>query len=296
MPAVVIDGRELAKEIESALADEVKKLASTPLLAVVLVGDDPASKIYVGTKTKRANACGIDAVDFHYPDNITTEELKSEIKKIVSGENGSRIPNGILVQLPLPKNINVDEVMTAVPHTMDVDGLLPLSQGLMFQGQDTFLPCTPHGVLKLIDKANILLGQGDSIAGKKAVVLGRSLIVGKPAGMLLLKKNCTVTYCHSFTKNLQEECRQADILIAAIGRPRMVTADYVKPGAIVIDVGINRNENGRIVGDVDYDSVSQIAGAITPVPGGVGPMTIAMLLSNVVKAGAAKAGPRPEGR
>ena len=285
MAAVIIDGRELAKEIELALAGEIKKFSVKPLLAVVLAGDDPASKIYVGMKTKRANACGIDTADFHYPNEITTEELKSEIKKIASGANG-RVPSGILVQLPLPKHINTDEVMTALPPGMDVDGLLPQSQGLMFQGQDTFLPCTPHGILKLIDKANLLLGNDiASIAGKKAVVLGRSLIVGRPLGIMLLKRNCTVTYCHSFTKNLQEECRQADILVAAIGKPRMVTAEYVKPSAIVIDVGITR-VGDKIVGDVDYDSVSQIAGAITPVPGGVGPMTIAMLLSNVVKAAA----------
>ena len=284
MSAVLIDGRELANEIDSGLASEVKELPSKPLLAVVLAGDNPASKVYVKMKTKRANACGIDVLDFSYPDDIAAEELKTEIRKIATGERGGRIPTGILVQLPLPKHMHADDVLQAVPPEMDVDGLLPLSQGMMFQGHDTFLPCTPYGVLKLIDRANLMLGRDASLAGKKAVVLGRSLIVGKPAGMLLLKRDCTVTFCHSRTKNLQEECRQADILVAAIGRERMVTAQYVKPGAIVIDVGINRTTEGRIVGDVDFDSVSQIAGAITPVPGGVGPMTIAMLLSNIVKA------------
>ncbi|MDR2337090.1 MAG: bifunctional 5,10-methylenetetrahydrofolate dehydrogenase/5,10-methenyltetrahydrofolate cyclohydrolase [Deltaproteobacteria bacterium] len=285
--ALIINGKELAKELESGLAQKVNELivktSQRPRLAVVLVGSDPASKIYVGLKTKRANLCGIEVADFCYPENISTSELKIELERIVKGQNGNQIPDGILIQLPLPKQIVVDEVLSVIPVELDVDGLVPLSQGLMLRGQTRFEPCTPLGILKLIDKANELLGNSILLRGKKAVVLGRSLIVGKPIGLMLLEKDCTVTFCHSKTQNLKEECRQADILIVAIGVANFITSEYVKTGAIVIDVGINRLADGRVVGDVDFEQVSQVAAALTPVPGGVGPMTIAMLLQNVVK-------------
>jgi methylenetetrahydrofolate dehydrogenase (NADP+)/methenyltetrahydrofolate cyclohydrolase len=285
--ALIINGKELAKEIELSLAKKVDELIAktgrSPLLAVVLVGNNPASKIYVSLKTKRANSCGIEVADFCYPENISAQELKTELEKIVKGQNGDRRPDGVLVQLPLPPQIKADEILATIPVSLDVDGLTPLSQGLMLCGQEGFQPCTPLGILKLIDKANKLLGQDSSLVGKKAVVLGRSLIVGKPVGLMLLERDCTVTFCHSKTQNLKEECRQADILVVAIGKANFVTSEYVKPGAIVIDVGVNRVADGSVVGDVDFEQVNKVAAALTPVPGGVGPMTIAMLLNNVVK-------------
>ncbi len=287
---LILDGKKLASEIESDLATEVKELISkyhrSPILAVVLVGEDPASKIYVASKTKRANACGIQVFDFKFPENITTQVLKNEIKKIVSGasEIMSTVPDGVLIQLPLPKKIDVDEIFSIIPAEIDVDCLAPISQGYLFRGKQKILPCTPSGIIKLIESA--AQGGENLFEGKKAVVIGRSLIVGKPLGLMLLDKNCAVTYCHSKIKTpkLRKECRSADILISAIGKPKKITDKFVKKGAIIIDVGINRQDDGILVGDVDFEKVKDIASAITPVPGGVGPMTIAMLLTNVVNA------------
>jgi methylenetetrahydrofolate dehydrogenase (NADP+)/methenyltetrahydrofolate cyclohydrolase len=241
-------------------------------LAVILVGDDPASHSYVKGKQKGCEEVGIYSELIKLDATITEERLLQEIDRLNEADN----IHGILVQLPLPKHINEDAVIERISPEKDVDGFHPISVGKMMIGQDTFLPCTPHGIIEMVKEKNI------DMRGKHVVVIGRSNIVGKPVGQLFLNEDATVTYCHSKTTNLKEITKQADILVAAVGRAKMVTADYVKDGAVVIDVGVNRLDTGKLCGDVDFDEVQNIASYITPVPGGVGPMTITMLLHNTV--------------
>lgn len=269
-------------------------LGRKPCLAVVLVGENPASKVYVSSKTKKAEACGIDHRDYHLPADVGDSKLQELLHELSSDQ----MIDGILLQLPLPAGLDEFGALLAIDPEKDVDGLHPMSQGLLMRGAKDYpgpggrkLPahrsCTPKGCMVLIDRALAELGRKD-LAGLKAVVLGRSVLVGKPIAQLLTERNCTVTLCHSKTRNLAAECRAADILVAAIGRPEMVGADCIGEGAIVIDVGINRKDDGKIVGDVAFGPASAKAAAITPVPGGVGPMTIAMLLENTVAAAQSK--------
>ncbi len=280
MAAIEISGKLLAQQIQIELKEKITALlphlGRPPGLAVVLVGDNPASQVYVKSKTKNAEACGINVTDVKLPSSVSDESLSSELMKLSSNDK----VDGILLQLPLPSHLNEFAALSSIDPTKDVDGLHPYNQGLLLRGRDGLRPCTPLGVMALISKAMQELGETKGFAGKHAVVVGRSILVGKPAGLLLLEENCTVELAHSKTINLAEVCSRADILVAAVGRPRMLTKNHVKPGAIVIDVGINRDLNGALCGDVDFDSAAELAGAITPVPGGVGPMTIAMLLKN----------------
>ncbi|EMA6341528.1 bifunctional methylenetetrahydrofolate dehydrogenase/methenyltetrahydrofolate cyclohydrolase FolD [Bacillus cytotoxicus] len=276
MVAVIIKGNEVAEKKRAQLKEEVVKLKEqgiVPGLAVILVGEDPASRSYVKGKEKGCEQVGIYSELIEFPDTITEERLLAEIDRL---NEDDRI-NGILVQLPLPKHIEEKAIIERISPKKDVDGFHPISIGRMMTGQDTFLPCTPHGILELVKETNI------DISGKHVVVIGRSNIVGKPVGQLFLNENATVTYCHSKTKNIKELSKLADILVVAVGRPKMVTADYIKEGAVVIDVGVNRLETGKLCGDVDFENVLNIAGYITPVPRGVGPMTITMLLHNTVE-------------
>ncbi|EEL49396.1 MULTISPECIES: bifunctional methylenetetrahydrofolate dehydrogenase/methenyltetrahydrofolate cyclohydrolase FolD [Bacillus cereus group] len=276
MVAVIIKGNEVAEKKRAQLKEDVVKLKEqgiVPGLAVILVGEDPASRSYVKGKEKGCEQVGIYSELIELPDTITEERLLAEIDRL---NEDDRI-NGILVQLPLPKHIEEKAIIERISPEKDVDGFHPISVGRMMTGQDTFLPCTPHGIVELVKETNL------DISGKHVVVIGRSNIVGKPVGQLFLNENATVTYCHSKTKNIKELAKLADILIVAIGRPKMVTADYIKEGAVVIDVGVNRLETGKLCGDVDFDNVLDIAGYITPVPKGVGPMTITMLLHNTVE-------------
>ena len=276
MPARILDGKALAASIRVDLKQRVDALVQrgvTPGLAVILAGDDPASKVYVRNKTRACEEVGVRSQQIDYPASVTQEELISRIRKL----NADAAVHGILVQLPLPKRVDAARVLEAVAPQKDVDGFHESNLGALLAGMPRVVPCTPAGVMRLLEHAGVTL------AGKHAVVLGRSNIVGKPVALLLLQKDASVTICHSKTKDLAEICRQADVLIAAVGRAKLVTADMVKPGACVIDVGVNRLGDGKLVGDVDFDAVKQVAGAITPVPGGVGPMTIAMLLENCVK-------------
>jgi methylenetetrahydrofolate dehydrogenase (NADP+)/methenyltetrahydrofolate cyclohydrolase len=275
MVAVIIKGNEVAEKKRAQLKEEVVKLKEqgiVPGLAVILVGEDPASRSYVKGKEKGCEQVGIYSELIELPDTITEERLVAEIDRL----NGDDRINGILVQLPLPKHIEEKAIIERISPEKDVDGFHPISVGRMMTGQDTFLPCTPHGILELVKETNL------DISGKHVVVIGRSNIVGKPVGQLFLNENATVTYCHSKTQNIKELSKLADILIVAVGRPKMVTADYIKEGAVVIDVGVNRLETGKLCGDVDFDNVLDVAGYITPVPKGVGPMTITMLLHNTV--------------
>ena len=279
MSAQIISGTELSKEIRLRLQTEIetkiiKKGLCPPCLAVVLVGQDPASKVYVGRKHKACEELGIKSLQYLLPEDTSEEELLALIAEL----NATSEVNGILCQLPLPKQISESKVIDAIAVEKDVDAFHPVNVGKIMTGDFDFLPCTPAGCIELIKAAGV------EISGKSAVVVGRSNIVGKPAAMLLLHNNATVTIAHSRTANLAEVCKSADILIAAVGRAKMITADMIKPGAVVIDVGINRGEDGKLYGDVDYDGAVEVAGAITPVPGGVGPMTIAMLMQNTVKA------------
>lgn len=280
MAAIEISGKLLAQQIQIELKEKITALlphlGRPPGLAVVLVGDNPASQVYVKSKTKNAEACGINVTDVKLPSSVSDESLSSELMKLSSNDK----VDGILLQLPLPSHLNEFAALSSIDPTKDVDGLHPYNQGLLLRGRDGLRPCTPLGVMALISKAMQELGETKGFAGKHAVVVGRSILVGKPAVLLLLEENCTVELAHSKTINLAEVCSRADILVAAVGRPRMLTKNHVKPGAIVIDVGINRDLNGALCGDVDFDSAAELAGAITPVPGGVGPMTIAMLLKN----------------
>lgn len=277
----IIDGKAISTAIKEELKTEVEKLKTEKVhicLAVIQVGNDPASSVYVGNKKKACAYIGIDSLAYELPEETTQEELLSLIGEL----NGKKEVNGILVQLPLPKHIDEDEVIRAIDPKKDVDGFHPQSVGALCIGQPGFVSCTPAGIIQLLKRSGI------EIAGKECVVIGRSNIVGKPMALLLLRENGTVTVAHSRTKDLKEVTRRADILVVAVGRPRMITREYVKEGAVVIDVGIHRNENNKLCGDVDYDDVAPVCSAITPVPGGVGPMTIAMLMHNCVEAGKAQ--------
>lgn len=274
--ATIIDGKAISLQIKNELKERAAALKASGIeiaLAVIQVGDNPASCVYVRNKKKGCEYIGIGSLSFELPEETTQEELLALI-----GELNERADvNGILVQLPLPAHIDEDTVIKAIDPKKDVDGFHPQSVGALCIGQPGFVSCTPAGIIQLLKRSGI------EIAGKECVVLGRSNIVGKPMALLLLRENATVTIAHSKTKNLKEVTKRADILIVAVGRPKMVTKDYVKEGAVVIDVGINRDENNKMCGDVDFDDVAPVCSAITPVPGGVGPMTIAMLLNNCIE-------------
>ena len=276
--AEIISGKIVSEKLRGEIRDEValfkKEKGISPALAVILVGSDPASMVYVRNKHKACLDVGIESIQIELPENISEDELLSKIDEL----NNDKMVNGILVQLPLPKHINESRVIERIDPVKDVDAFHPINQGKILVGNYSFLPCTPSGIISLIDHYNI------DIAGKNCVVIGRSNIVGKPMALLLTERHGTVTLCHSRTKNLKDICLGADIIVVAIGRAEFLTADMVKPGAVVIDVGINRLENGKLVGDVAFDQVSEIASFITPVPGGVGPMTITTLLKNTLLA------------
>ena len=275
--ATIIDGKGLAKKIRENLkieCDELKAKGINPKLAVVMVGDNPASKVYVRNKSRACDEIGITYEEFLLDENITQQELNDLIKNL----NDKKEVNGILLQSPLPDHLNINEAFKTISYRKDVDGFTPSSVGKLAIGEDTFISCTPFGVIKMLEEYNI------DVEGKEVVILGRSNIVGKPLIQCCLSKNATVTVCHSKTKNIEQHTKRADILIAAIGKAKFVKQDMVKKGAVVIDVGINRTEDGKLVGDVDFENVEKVASYITPVPGGVGPMTIAMLMNNVIKA------------
>lgn len=273
----IIDGKELAKHIREELKEEVKELKNAeiyPKLAVIMVGDDPASKVYVRNKSRACEDVGIEYEEYLLPAKTTREELLELIEKL---NNDERV-HGILVQSPLPEGLDANEAFRTILPKKDVDGFHPVNVGKLSLNQDCFVSCTPYGIIKMLEAYNV------PIEGANAVIIGRSNIVGKPLAQCLLNKNATVTICHSKTKNLKEITKKADILIAAIGKPKFVTEDMVKENATVIDVGINRTEEGKLVGDTDFENIKEKVNFITPVPGGVGPMTIAMLMYNVVKA------------
>ncbi|MBY7143408.1 bifunctional methylenetetrahydrofolate dehydrogenase/methenyltetrahydrofolate cyclohydrolase FolD [Virgibacillus sp. NKC19-3] len=278
MSASIINGKELAHDIRQNMKEEVSQLiineGVTPHLTVIIVGDNPASKSYVRGKQKASNETGISSDVIEFPSSITEEKLLQVIQEL----NKDPKVHGILVQLPLPDHIREEHVIVTIDPAKDVDGFHPMNIGRMMTGEDTFFPCTPYGIITMLKSKNI------RIEGKHAVIIGRSNIVGKPVGQLLLNENATVTYCHSRTEKLMDHTTRADIIIAAIGQPNVITMDYLKQGAIVIDVGINRLQDGSLTGDVDFDNVKQKASYLTPVPKGVGPMTITMLLKNTIKA------------
>lgn len=272
----IIDGKLISAQIKEEVKEKVAKLnaqGTRVCLAVIQVGTDPASSVYVGNKKKACAYVGIESLSYELPEETSQEDLLALIAEL----NGKAEVNGILVQLPLPGHIDEDAVIRAIDPKKDVDGFHPLSVGALCIGQPGFVSCTPAGIIELLKRSGI------EIAGKECVVIGRSNIVGKPMAILLLRENGTVTVTHSRTRDLKEVTRRADILVVAVGKPRMITREYVKEGAVVIDVGIHRNENNRLCGDVDYEDVSPVCSAITPVPGGVGPMTIAMLMYNCVR-------------
>ena len=275
--AEIIDGKELAKKVRKDLRKEVEVLKENginPKLAVIMVGNDPGSTVYVRNKSKACEKVGIEFEEFLFEENITEDTLLELIEKL----NKDDSVHGILLQCPVPKHIDVNKAFRAISPNKDVDGFNPINVGNLTIGEDAFISCTPYGVVKMLEEYNI------ETEGKNAVILGRSNIVGKPMIQCMLNKNSTVTVCHSRTKNIGDVIKRADIVIAAIGKPKFVKSEMIKDGAVVIDVGINRLEDGTICGDVDYDAIFDKASHITPVPGGVGPMTIAMLLNNVVKA------------
>lgn len=275
--AKILSGKEVSARIKSKLTEEVSALKQKgifPGLAVVIVGDDPASRVYVNSKKKACEELGIYSEEYALPGTAEPQELF----RLIDLLNHKKEINGILVQLPLPTQFNEEEVIQAIDPKKDVDAFHPVNVGKIMVGNYDFVPCTPAGVMELIKESGI------SIEGKECVVVGRSNIVGKPQAMLLLHQNGTVTICHSRTKNLKETVKRADIVVAAVGKPKFITADMIKEGAVVIDVGINRIAEKKLVGDVDFEECEKVAGAITPVPGGVGPMTIAMLMRNTVKA------------
>lgn len=277
MKAQRIDGKAISDQIkeEAALeARELQRQGITPCLAVVLVGNDPASMVYVNNKKKACEKVGILSRSYELPEDTEEKDLLALVEQL----NMDNSVHGVLVQLPLPPQIDEEKVILAVDPKKDVDCFHPLNVGLLHTGQKGFLPCTPAGVLELIERS------GHTIEGKRCVVIGRSHNVGKPTAMLLLQKNGTVTICHSKTKDLKGICKEADILVSAVGKLHTVTKDMVKEGAVVIDVGMNRNENGKLCGDVDFDDVCEVAGAVSPVPGGVGLMTVAMLMKNCITA------------
>jgi len=282
MAATIIDGKAVAAEVRANIAELVSEFAAAhdraPGLATVLVGEDPASQVYVGNKRKQTEEVGMRSI--HHGLDASTSQ--ADLLALIRDLNAADEVDGILVQLPLPDGIDQDAVVRTIDARKDVDGLTPISAGLLAQGRPGLVPCTPRGVMELLGHAGV------EVEGSEAVVVGRSILVGRPLASLLLNASATVTVCHSRTRDLGEVCRRADILVAAVGAPRMVRGDWVKPGAAVIDVGINRTDDG-LVGDVDFDAAKEVAGAITPVPGGVGPMTIAMLLSNTLRAATARA-------
>ena len=272
----IIDGKKISAEIKDELKQEVAAMKAEGkeiALAVIQVGEDPASSVDVRNKKKACDYIGITSVSYEIPEDSTQQELLDLVEKC----NKDPKINGILVQLPLPPHMDEDAVIHAIDPKKDVDGFHPVSVGNMVIGNDGFLPCTPAGIIELLKRSGVEIG------GKECVVVGRSNIVGKPMSMLLLRENGTVTVCHSRTRNLREVCSRADILVVAVGRPKFIDASYVKEGAVIIDVGIHRNENNKLCGDVDFDAVKEKTSAITPVPGGVGPMTIAMLMKNCVQ-------------
>lgn len=273
----ILDGKKTAQKVKDALKERVEQLKKdglTPGLAVIIVGNDSASRVYVNNKKKACEYVGIHSEEYALPEETTQDELIALVKKL----NEKKDIHGILCQLPLPKHINEEAVINAIDPQKDVDAFHPLNVGKIMIGNFDFLPCTPAGVMELIDESGI------DLTGKHCVVVGRSNIVGKPQAMLLLHRNATVTICHSKTENLPQVCRTADVLVVAVGRAKMVDESYIKEGAVVIDVGMDRDENGKLCGDVDFDSACKKAGYITPVPGGVGPMTIATLMKNAVTA------------
>ena len=274
MSAQLMDGKALAAQKKAAIRAEVERLARTPGLAVVLVGENPASQIYVRGKARDCEECGIRCMDFRLPAQTTESELLTLIAEL----NGRADVDGILVQLPLPEGIRERRVLEAIAPEKDVDAFHPENVGRLVQGQARYLPCTPAGVMELLRAAGV------DPAGRRAVIVGRSNIVGKPMALLLLQADATVTVCHSRTPDLADECRRADILISAVGRRGLITADMIKPGAAVVDVAMNRDEDGKLCGDVDFAAVCAVAAHITPVPGGVGPMTRAMLMENTLRA------------
>lgn len=277
MSAQILDGKALAAEIRSEVKTQVAALAEkgvSTALAVILVGDDSASQVYVRNKIKACADTGIRSLEFRMPAETTQQQLLAKIAEL----NADESVDGILVQLPLPKQINADAVIAAIDPAKDVDGFHVANAGALVTGKQGFVPCTPFGVMRLIEKSGV------NPRGKSAVIVGRSNIVGKPMALLLLAADATVTVAHSRTPDLSAVTRNADILVAAVGRAKLIKADMVKPGAVVIDVGMNRDENGKLCGDVDFAEVKEISGSITPVPGGVGPMTIAMLMQNTVLA------------
>lgn len=270
----IIDGKKLAQKIRLELKTEAEKFKTRPKLAVILVGNDPASKIYVRNKNKACEEVGIN-----YEEHVLEETTKMEdLLQLIDRLNSDDSINGILLQAPLPKHLEINRAFEEISPIKDVDGFNPINVGKLLIGEDTFISCTPYGIIKMLEEYNI------PIQGKNAVVVGRSNIVGKPLAQCLLNKNATVIICHSKTENLSNYTKNADILISAVGKANLITADMVKEGATVIDVGMNRNDNGKLCGDVDFENVKEIASYITPVPGGVGPMTITMLMNNVIKA------------
>lgn len=274
---MIIDGKELARKTREEVkinCDRLKNEGIIPKLAVIMVGDDKASQIYVKNKSKACEEIGIKFVEYILGEDTKQEELLDIIQTL----NNDKTINGILLQSPIPKNLDINEAFRTISPEKDVDGFNPVNVGKLCLNQETFVSCTPYGIIKMFEEYNI------DLTGKNVTIIGRSNIVGKPLLQCCLNKNATVTICHSKTKNLEEHTKKADIVISAIGKAKFITQEMIKEGAIVIDVGINRDENGKIVGDVDFENVSQKASYITPVPGGVGPMTIAMLMNNVIKA------------
>lgn len=283
MTAKIIDGKAVAAAVKARVAKETEKLraeGTVPTLAVIIAGEDPASRVYVRNKRRDCAEVGIESFEYALPASVSQEELLALVRKL----NDDRSVNGILCQLPLPKGLDEKEVIGAVSPLKDVDAFHPVNVGRIMIGDYDFLPCTPAGVMELLDASGI------DPQGKECVVIGRSNIVGKPMAMLLLHRNATVTICHSKTRDLREVAARADILVSAVGKAGFVTADMVKPGAVVIDVGMNRNAQGKLTGDVDFEVVAEKASYITPVPGGVGPMTRAMLLQNTIRAARLQAG------
>lgn len=272
--SIRIDGKQISAQIKDELKERVEKENLEVTLAVIQVGNDPASTVYVGNKKKACEYIGIRSLAYELPEETPEEELLQLIKEL----NDRDDVNGILVQLPLPAHMDEDKVIQTISPKKDVDGFHPQSVGALSIGQPGFVSCTPAGVIQLLKRTGV------EIDGKECVIVGRSNIVGKPMALLMLRENATVTVCHSHTKDLKEATKRADILIVAIGKPKFITKEYVKDGAVVIDVGIHRGADGKLCGDVDYDDVAPITHAITPVPGGVGPMTIAMLMNNCVEA------------
>ncbi|HLD62736.1 MAG TPA: bifunctional methylenetetrahydrofolate dehydrogenase/methenyltetrahydrofolate cyclohydrolase FolD [Candidatus Norongarragalinales archaeon] len=274
MAARILDGKKIAEGIKEKIAGEIAGWKKKPGLATVLVGDNPASKVYVSMKNVACKKYGFYSREIHLPESISQKQLLEKVAEL----NKDNAIHGILVQLPLPPQIDENAILSAITPEKDVDGFHPVSLGKLIQGNPSFVPCTPRGVIHLIKST------GEKLEGKHAVVIGRSNIVGKPTAILLLQENCTVTVCHSRTTNLAEEVKKADIVVAAVGKPKLVTKEMVKQGAVVIDVGTTKLSDGRLCGDVDFDGVKEKASWITPVPGGVGPMTIAMLLQNTFEA------------